>query len=893
MGPSAPGRAAQGPLLVAICVLLALAAVPGEAFRATRCSAKLSTHENTLLVGKSWTERRAVTTGGPLEPGACATWTLDASPCGSAPDGAILLEFWKVAGNAREAGVEISGRGRTGSDAVLVENDPPLDIFFVAARGAPPIVETTDDGMTLFWPPLRSVNVESPGTFLDEFGSLYLRPHQRILLPLDSPAVAEGEAPQLDGGGSKPGDGKSWYVRVANLNEAGLPLAGYMLRATCFPGAGAPANPAAPRPPAPVLPCAFPDPYGSECLGRGRCKSDGKVSSWSLSSRFCDCDRGYAGTGCQRALTPLALNGTTRVNLPAGGWAYQDWSDLRSFSLQQPNHFVVQRLRGPPESIRDQKKWIVAVYNNNHSRTQQPASVDIAARYLDVDAGPLACPYDCSGAGSCRDPFRMPVPMPGGDARLAPLEGDPFSEGFVCACNPGRGGLLCEGRQVNVTVGSGGAQEFGATALPPGAWDFYALTLSDSFQRRQSSLAIEWLVTEPKGGNYSNALMAFNQGAFPRQRAHDTRDVFSSPGFIRYARLVARSSPPLPLQVSGSDLSPGYTYVLSVYNSPYNMQQNFSYSLSVYVPSDPPSILHPYMSIVLGVTAAVLLCLIMTLAKRLIVRFRLLPPSVQRRLGLGGEGGLLDAAAGVAGAPRQRGVPPEVVARFPSYAYTADQHAARSAATCADAGLGRAGDAEAGGAAGAAAGAAAAAAAAAAGRASSPGEGDDEPCCTVCLDEFDDGDNVRELPCRHLFHADCVDTWLKSHSTCPVCRQLLWDGGLAEDEDGEGGLERQRAAAEQRRRERRERRSRRLQRAAAAAGGGAAAVARAGGSGRRQAAAEARQQQQPPQQQQQQSALQRLTAWLPSLRHAGRGGGGAEAGTELPTRAPAAPPGAS
>jgi hypothetical protein len=53
--------------------------------------------------------------------------------------------------------------------------------------------------------------------------------------------------------------------------------------------------------------------------------------------------------------------------------------------------------------------------------------------------------------------------------------------------------------------------------------------------------------------------------------------VFSSPGFIRYARLIARSSPPLPLQVSGSDLSPGYTYVLSVYNSPYLMQQNFTY----------------------------------------------------------------------------------------------------------------------------------------------------------------------------------------------------------------------------------------------------------------------------------------------------------------------------
>jgi len=55
--------------------------------------------------------------------------------------------------------------------------------------------------------------------------------------------------------------------------------------------------------------------------------------------------------------------------------------------------------------------------------------------------------------------------MPGGDTRLAPLEGDPFSEGFVCACNQGRGGLLCEGRQVNVTVGESAAPGVGWGAV--------------------------------------------------------------------------------------------------------------------------------------------------------------------------------------------------------------------------------------------------------------------------------------------------------------------------------------------------------------------------------------------------------------------------------------------
>lgn len=48
--------------------------------------------------------------------------------------------------------------------------------------------------------------------------------------------------------------------------------------------------------------------------------------------------------------------------------------------------------------------------------------------------------------------------------------------------------------------------------------------------------------------------------------------------------------------------------------------------------------------------------------------------------------------------------------------------------------------------------------------------------CAVCLCEFNQDDKLRLLPkCSHAFHLECIDTWLLSHSTCPLCRRSLLD----------------------------------------------------------------------------------------------------------------------
>jgi hypothetical protein len=54
-------------------------------------------------------------------------------------------------------------------------------------------------------------------------------------------------------------------------------------------------------------------------------------------------------------------------------------------------------------------------------------------------------------------------------------------------------------------------------------------------------------------------------------------------------------------------------------------------------------------------------------------------------------------------------------------------------------------------------------------------ENDDEHCCPICLVEYEVGDDIRCLPCKHEFHKSCVDPWLANNASCPACRHSLSD----------------------------------------------------------------------------------------------------------------------
>ncbi|KAI7100897.1 hypothetical protein KC324_g21039 [Hortaea werneckii] len=59
-----------------------------------------------------------------------------------------------------------------------------------------------------------------------------------------------------------------------------------------------------------------------------------------------------------------------------------------------------------------------------------------------------------------------------------------------------------------------------------------------------------------------------------------------------------------------------------------------------------------------------------------------------------------------------------------------------------------------------------------------------QPTCAICLDDYvpvsaeSEGTTVRELPCHHIFHPECVDAFLKENSSlCPICKRTALPQG--------------------------------------------------------------------------------------------------------------------
>lgn len=45
--------------------------------------------------------------------------------------------------------------------------------------------------------------------------------------------------------------------------------------------------------------------------------------------------------------------------------------------------------------------------------------------------------------------------------------------------------------------------------------------------------------------------------------------------------------------------------------------------------------------------------------------------------------------------------------------------------------------------------------------------------CCVCLEDFEEGEHMLVLPCKHFFHAACITQWFQGKNCCPLCKQVV------------------------------------------------------------------------------------------------------------------------
>ena len=52
-----------------------------------------------------------------------------------------------------------------------------------------------------------------------------------------------------------------------------------------------------------------------------------------------------------------------------------------------------------------------------------------------------------------------------------------------------------------------------------------------------------------------------------------------------------------------------------------------------------------------------------------------------------------------------------------------------------------------------------------------PTTNEENDICIICFENYNNVTNISTLTCTHKFHFHCIDYWLRTNISCPVCRE--------------------------------------------------------------------------------------------------------------------------
>ncbi|DBA74447.1 TPA: hypothetical protein ACH3X1_011194 [Trebouxia sp. C0004] len=570
----------------------------------------------------------------------------------------------------------------------------------------------------------------------DYFGYQLMRPYQRIRQTHNPKCAAPCTAP--------------WYIQILNSQLWSSFNLTYQLRVTCQSATDQQGCPS------PALSEAAPHLPKQQCSDNGSCQIFDPVCTDATFAQgectFCECDAGWGDVGCNIPTPDLAFDTEQLYSTQSGAWSFFNVA-LDSWPLGGTLLLELNRTAGDPvlflkrqdegfarygvpsfqdydlfaDGVSYEERlnyhsltrldvrpggYYAAVYNNQ-KYMQEEASYTLRARW--ADSVSLLCPWDCHSHGSCT--WILDHPM--------------------CVCHDGFGGVFCEGTQQVQVLGQ---QIHGY--VDPGQWSYFSLTLRRNDPSWQGGLAVAFLTT---GGGYPVVLQKYS----------------SVPSLINNDRVLRSqqgASGVQTLRLTPDDLRAG-TIFFAFFNVDYFVHQRYSFIFLV-VPVSPQGSgndVNAYISLCLGVALS------FSAAMSLILLWRWTHHRALEGLPTFGAGRTCT------------GIEPETVASFPSYRYQEEGRqsvTARAVSVCqtgeavveVDEGAVERRKSE----------PVFSSPNLAAAAAQDPIKVYEGPSCAVCLGDYEMGEMIRQLPdCHHHFHMDCIDQWLATHTTCPMCRRSL------------------------------------------------------------------------------------------------------------------------
>eukprot|EP00899_Mesostigma_viride_P007560 jgi/Mesvir1/16805/Mv15170-RA.2 len=520
-------------------------------------------------------------------------------------------------------------------------------------------------------------------TIVDFTSFRLLQPYHRISLDMN-----DREHDEQDDG---------WYVGVVNVDQWMQHSLQYKLAVTCHQ------EPPCPR----------------SCNGHGTCKNGA-----------CTCERGWGDVGCDKTILPLSSD-WQHTSLVKGNWAYYE------VEVSQPGSSLLvelKRTRGDPvlfvkevnggyvaggvpseldfSSFADKEafhsrlnyhhrilhglqpgRYYVAVFNN-FEFINETSQYDIRAVVRLGTSEPL-CPMDCNKDGV-------------DGAQGFCTRGSDFGS-LRCMCSSGYAGAWCQGRIEPINI-----RDRKRGVLAQGSWQYYKLSAVTIMQMRDTTVLFN-----SRGGYAMLAVLKNevptllnNDDLYPPQRVHASQDA------IKFQ---------LPTDLSEPDVFFG------IYNMDYYEHSVVEFTLELTsLSSDGALNINPFMNIIFGIVSSMLLCLLMTVCKKMVQHRNMrareaaaAAPELANEAGANGISGGVPAGwseDGRRGVVR-RGLDPAVINRFRVVTFK------------------------------------------------SGGMNKEDASCPVCLGDYEDDDVLRQLPrCDHLFHQACIDLWLGNNITCPLCR---------------------------------------------------------------------------------------------------------------------------